>query len=156
LPARLFTFNSISTRYSVIMLAIISKLCAPILTPSLNGICSFYRVARDARGVYPESAQSRRSIARMHRRRRLAASHLRSSFPSQCLCVLRGGTTMAPDAYCIQLRRPLFLGIATESGLRFIRCIITRHVSYALDLCCPLLCKDQFQRKPRLINTEVI
>lgn len=102
LPARLFTFNSISTRYSVITLVIISKLPVPILTSSLNDICSFYRVARDARGMVHlvESAQSRLSIARagVHYRRP-AASHLRSSLPPQYLCVLRRCNDV-PDTYC--------------------------------------------------------
>lgn len=123
----LFTFNSISTRYSVIMLAIISKLPAPILTSSLNDICSFYRIARDARGVHLlESA-----ITSKHR------AGVLSSFCGvtfmllvSCSMPLRSSIQQCTGRILhLALRCPLFLGI--KSGLQFIRCII----NYQAHIC---------------------
>lgn len=143
MPARLFTFNSISTRYSVIMVAIISKLPrADINFVSKRYLLVLSRCTRCTYCTFIRiGAITSKHRARVHYRRP-AASHLCSSFPPQCLYVLRCNNE--PDAYCIPLRRPLFLGIATEFGLRFIRC------NYRACILCsgfmsPFLCRDQFQ-----------
>lgn len=143
--ASLFTFNSISTRYSVIMLAIISKLPAPILTWSLNDICSFYRVCtRCTRCTFIRIG----AITSKHRAGVLSSSRgvtftllVSSSMPLRSSVQQCTGRILRPAPTSLVSRH------RRQSGLRFIRCIITRHISYALDLCRPSYAKISSSRR---------